>query len=149
MPKAAEIMGAKLGWTARERKRQEDEALAFIGQFGGPVPRLVGPLRWVVELGEATVAVDGLLPPIVTAEDLAKGGALKELVAERRRLDIQGKKLAVEALRKQRGQQSEVIDGYTKRGGKVVKKPGTSPPHCPPWRGGGRMAAARMLGVVQ
>ena len=42
-------------------------------EYGEPVARLEGPLRWVVDLTRASVAIDGPSPtPVVTAEDLAE-----------------------------------------------------------------------------
>ena len=42
MPRAAELMGAKLGWSKKERAAQESEANKYLGEFGGPVPDKFG-----------------------------------------------------------------------------------------------------------
>ena len=52
---------------------------------------------------------------------MAAPEALSELKEARRRLDVDGKRRAAAELKKRRGERAEVIDGYTKRGKKVVK----------------------------
>ena len=34
VPKVAELMGARLGWSGRERARQEAEAMEYVGEVG-------------------------------------------------------------------------------------------------------------------
>mmetsp|Transcript_17984 Transcript_17984/g.26068 ORF Transcript_17984/g.26068 Transcript_17984/m.26068 type:complete len:744 (+) Transcript_17984:95-2326(+) len=41
-PKVADLMGKSLGWSKAETKRQLDEALAALTEFGGSVPKKVG-----------------------------------------------------------------------------------------------------------
>lgn len=38
VPRVADIMAEKLGWSSREKKRQITEATAYMNEFGGPVP---------------------------------------------------------------------------------------------------------------
>ena len=42
VPRAAELMGQKLGWSKKKRAAQEKEAYAYLGEFGGPVPDKFG-----------------------------------------------------------------------------------------------------------
>lgn len=56
-----------------------------------------------------------------TMEDLAVPETPRELKEERWRLDRTGKRLAAEELKKRRDMKAEIIDGYTRRGKKMVK----------------------------
>lgn len=49
-PKVADLMGKTLGWSKSETKRQLDEALVYISEFGGPIPKKEG-----TKLSAATV----------------------------------------------------------------------------------------------
>jgi glycerol-3-phosphate dehydrogenase len=42
VPRAAELMAKKLGWSKKERAAQESEAQKYLGEFGGPVPDKFG-----------------------------------------------------------------------------------------------------------
>ena len=50
-------------WVNGERKGVAVRP-GMTNEYGQPVARLEGPLRWAVDLGNASVAVAGPLPPL-------------------------------------------------------------------------------------